>query len=427
MLALYKTITGCSGPALKAILRRRLRDGKEHPARLSERQGKPGLLRPAGTLLWVHAASVGEAQSALILIRTIQGMFPAARFLVTTGTLTSADLMTKRLPEGAIHQFYPLDHPLWVDQFLNHWKPDLTLWMESELWPNMLAALKQRSIPTVLVNARMSDKSFARWKLLRPLARDLLTTFTTILAQTDKDAARFKDLGATSVTVTDNLKYSADPLPHDAADLTALQTALQGRPVWVYASTHAGEEALACELHRALEIPNLLTIIVPRHPERRDEILDACKSEGGDAQLRGAGHTLPKTDTDVYIADTLGELGLFYRLSPLACIGRSFSKDGGGGHNPIEAAQLSCAVLTGPDVQFQQQIFDEMRDAGAAMMANTPEDLKRALSMLLNNTSELELLRKRGSAFAAKKADTLERVMAALTPLLAPLALKQCA
>ncbi len=420
MLNLYHSLTSHSAPALRGILKRRLGRGKEDAARLPERMGVPGLPRPLGKLVWFHAASVGEAQSTLILIDALLTRFPDIHVLITTGTVSSAAIMQQRLPPRAIHQFYPLDHPDWVENFLNHWSPDLILWMESELWPNMLRGIRTRNIHCVLVNAHMSRRSYRRWKHVRETAAKLLSAFDLCLAQTEQDAGYYTRLRAVAVRVRDNVKYSADPLPFDPNALTALKSALHSRPVWLYASTHAGEEDMACRLHTELQktFPNLLTIIAPRHPERREEILATCESHHLTACLRGPDLVAPSATDQIYIADTLGELGLFYRLVPLACIGRSFSNDGGGGHNPIEAAMLGCAVLHGPHVQNQQQIFAEMNQANAAQRLETEEEFLVTLRHLLKTPSDLTELQIRGSKFAQDKATVLVQIMKDLEPLL---------
>lgn len=420
MLPLYRLITLLSAPILGLLLKRRVALGKEDPRRLNERQGIASLPSPAGKLIWIHAASVGEAQSALILIDKILKLKPEVQFLVTSGTVTSAKLMAKRLPSRATHQFYPLDHPLWVERFLDHWQPDLALWMESELWPNMLRAIKQRNIPAILINARLSDRSYRRWKLIKSAAKKLVSSFSLIMAQTDKDAKRYNHLGTNKVTVTDNIKHGAAPLPYNDQDLKNLKTVIQDRPLWVYASTHDGEEIMACRLHTDLQetFSNVLTIIVPRHPERREEIEHACKTMGLNTTMRGENKNLPNDQTEIYVADTLGELGLFYSLSNIAMIGRSFSNDGGGGHNPIEAAQLDCAVLTGPHIQYQQQLFDEMFIAAAAKQVQTEGELLNTLTTLFNNNTERKRYIEAAKKYAASKENIINHVIEEIKPFI---------
>lgn len=415
ILGFYNSVSSLSAPALKILLNQRLKAGKEDEQRLAERMGIPSKKRPDGRLFWLHAASVGEAQSALILINALLAANPDLSILVTSGTLSSANLMGSRLPDRAFHQFYPLDHPKWCENFLNHWRPDAVLWMESELWPNMLSAVKARAIPSVLVNARLSQRSFARWSMAKGTVSDLLSAFTLILAQTPDDAARFETLGHPHVLMSDNIKYSASPLPYNEADLSVLQAMTGTRPCWVYASTHDGEEALTCDTHKKLKekFPDVLSIIVPRHPERRDAIADTVRNHGLSFSLRSRSETIEDT-TDIYIADTLGELGVFYKLCPAAVIGRSFSNDGGGGHNPIEAAQFGCAVLSGPNIQYQTDLFASMENENAVIILQDKSDLAPSLLSLFEHPEQLIAMQDNAKRFADDKAHVIDSVLHSL-------------
>lgn len=420
-LKLYGRLTARSEKLLQKLLQKRLAQGKEDPVRLWERMGQSKLPRPVGPLTWLHAASVGEAQSALILIENIRKARPDMNILLTTGTRTSAESIGQKLPVGAFHQYIPLDHPLWVKRFFDHWRPDLCLWMESELWPNMITQIKERDIMAALVNARLSDKSYARWKWFPKTAEYLIGTFSAVLAQTGPDYTRYRQLGARWAIVTDNIKYSARPLPADEDALKLISAKMAGRKVWVYASTHAGEEEMACRLHAILRNnwPDLLTIIVPRHPNRGEDIEALCHSHKFRTQRRSLEpQGGPEPDTEIYIADTMGELGLFYRLTPIACIGRSFSKDGGGGHNPLEAAQLGCAVLHGPNVQFQKEIYEEMGKADALISLTDERHFLHALQDLMEKPEYLAHMQKKAGDFAATKTGVIGRVMEALKPML---------
>lgn len=413
MLSLYQSVMGKSTSLLDGLLARRVRAGKEDETRLDERRGMASMVRPEGPLCWVHAASVGEAQSALILINQILRQTRNMNVLVTTGTLSSARIMQGALPDRAFHQLYPLDHPEWTARFLEHWQPDLVLWMESELWPNMLMQLAERNVPSFLMNARLSPVSYRNWSLLRGSIRRILNSFTMILCQTETDQRYFKKLGADRTEVSGNIKYSAKPLSCDEADLKSVLAAIGTRPSWVFASTHKGEEALATRVHDILhaKLPELLTIIVPRHPERRAEIENTLQASGLGYQMRGEEKVLPSDDADIYIADTFGELGLFYRACPVACIGRSYSDDGGGGHNPIEAAQLGCAVLHGPNVQNLQDVFDEMDGSGAALLCADEGHLAGAILELLSAPETLEKKQRAALDFARAKERVIDRVM----------------
>lgn len=413
---LYTCAVALAGPALRVLLRLRAARGKEDPARLAERTGRPSLPRPDGPVVWIHAASVGESASALILVERLLAARADLRILVTTGTVTAAALMAARLPAPrALHQYAPLDVPAWAARFLDHWRPDAALWMESELWPATLAALRARAIPAALVNARLSPRSFGRWSRLPRSARTVLSGFCTVLAQTEAEAACFRSLGAQRVEAVGNLKYGAAPLEADLAALELLRAAVGGRPVWLYASTHAGEEALAGRVHAALSarLPGLVTIIVPRHPGRRGEIRAALP----DACFRGEGRAPPGPGGQVYVADTLGEMGLFYRLAPVACIGRSFSDDGGGGHNPIEAARLGCFPLHGPRVQNLRAIYAEMGAAGATQEVAGEAALTEALHRFFANPAMLTAAQDRARAFVEAQTGVVDRVMQSIEPL----------
>lgn len=423
MLKLYAGIMTAGRPVLHRALLRRSHAGKEDMARLNERMGVYEKQRPDGALVWLHAASVGEAQSALILIQMLKERTPCQNVLVTTGTVTSARLMEKRLPQGAFHQFCPVDRPQWVRGFLDHWKPDAAIWMESELWPSMLTEIRRRNIPAALINARLSPKSSRRWRFARKDIGYLLNTFALIMTQTAEDAVSFRNLGARHVVISGNLKYSAAPLPADEKSLSAVRSAIGNRPLWLYASTHEGEEEIACRIHRGLKkkIPNLLTVIAPRHPDRRERLVTLPANYGLTGRLRGTAG-LPQYSDDIYIADTMGELGLFYRLAPMACIGRSLSNDGGGGHNPIEAAQLGCAVLHGPHVQNLAAIYAEMDAAGASRLVKDEEDLQIQLERMLTDVHDLETQQRKGALFVRDKEKTAAQVADMAFPLLFPTA-----
>ena len=256
-------------------------------------------------MIWCHAASVGESISLLPLISAIRQQNPDTEitFLVTTGTVTSAQLMHRRLDLQDLHQFIPLDHPLWIKRFLDHWQPDAVLWLESELWPNWMDALKERSIPAALVNARFSDRSTNRWINTNGWGADLLSAFTAILAQSDKDAENVTQLAHADANITSpgNLKYASPILPHCQDRIKTWSNAIADRPVLLYASTHEGEETIALSIHQELKQNHhdLLTIIVPRHPERGDQIRRSIDSHGLTCmQLSLGDQDLPNKDTE---------------------------------------------------------------------------------------------------------------------------------
>lgn len=382
MLGLYRLLTVLLGPAVAVYLRRRQRAGREHPERMVERFGHAGRARPAGPLIWIHAASVGEALSVLPLIDLLAARPQAPAILLTTGTVTSARLMAERLPAGAIHQFVPVDVPGAVKRFLDHWRPDLALWLESEFWPNLIRATRARGTPMLLVNARLGHRSYRRWRRLPGIIRPVLACFSLCLAQSRAEAERLIELGAPQARYGGNLKAAASPLPADETALADLQAILGDRPRWLAASTHDGEEVIAGDCHQRLktDFPGLLTTIVPRHPERGGAIRDALTVRGLVVAQRSASQ-MPDDATDIYLADTLGELGLFYRLNDIAFIGGSLVPHGG--QNPLEAARLGCAILHGPHVFNFAETVGELTAAGAAHMVADGAALAAEVAALL--------------------------------------------
>lgn len=335
-------------------LRRRACRGKENPERLPERLGIASRERPAGELVWIHGASVGESLSVLPLIDALLAV-AGRSVLVTSGTVTSAEMIESRLSPRAFHQFAPIDTPVAVARFLDHWQPAVGLFVDSEIWPNMLTAAHARGIRLAIVNGRMSDKSFAAWRNARRAAASLLSLYDVCLVQDEETARRLKTLGASSLQVTGSLKADAAILPADPEKLKELEDRAGGRPVLLAASTHPGEEKTilaACDILRG-QFPSLLTIVVPRHPARGIAIEELCAPRISARRSRGE---LPAKDTNVYIADTMGELGLFYRLVPFAFIGGSLVPHGG--QNPLEAARLGAAVLAGPHTDNFRQIYE---------------------------------------------------------------------
>ena len=413
-LALYRGLTTIAEPLVRFYLGRRVRRGKEDPQRMAERRGIASAPRPDGPLIWLHAASVGEAQSALALIERLLAMRPDVNLLVTSGTVTSAGMLSKRLPERAIHQFVPVDVGRWVKRFLDHWRPDLALFLESELWPNLLLETAARGCPLILVNGRLSARSFGRWRKAPGIVRPLMQSFALCLGQTDGDRERFAALGAPRCEYLGNLKYSAEPLPADEGALAAMRKAIGKRPVWLAASTHPGEEELAATVHKALKesYPDLLTIIVPRHPNRGDEIA-AMLEEGLSVRRRGKDQ-LPDADCEIYLADTLGELGLFYRLAEIAFIGGSTGSLGG--HNPLEAAQLGCAVIHGPDMSNFRTIAADLAAAESAMSFENESGLIMAVARLLEDHDKRKRLAKAARKVSIENSDAVDRIAGALTP-----------
>lgn len=381
-LKLYRAASWASAPVARMMLRQRLKQGKEDPARMRERTGEAGRARPSGPLFWIHGASVGESLSVLPLVARLKADDPERHVLVTTGTVTSARLMAERLPAGAIHQFIPVDHPRFVRGFLDHWRPDGAIFVESEFWPNLLIETRRQARFMALVNGRVSPKSFEEWKSKPQSIRYLLSQFDLLIAQDRQNAERLAALSGRDVASYGNLKNAATPLPGDVLEETRLLADLDGRPFWLAASTHPGEEESIFAAHRALkaELPGIVTLLAPRHPERGEEIAALAATQGVAARRRSKGEKIDRR-TDIYLADTLGELGLFYRLSNAAFVGGSLVEKGG--HNPLEPARLGCAILHGPHIFNFVETYADIRGAGGAALVRNERELAAAVKRLL--------------------------------------------
>lgn len=422
LIRLYRAGTWLATPFIGLFLARRLKRGKEDPARLRERYGHASAARPRGPLVWLHGASVGEMIAVLPLIERLRGR--GFQVLFTSGTLTSARLARSRLPPDVPHQFVPLDSPLFLRRFLKHWRPDLVLLVESELWPNLIVEVNARGIPLVLVNARMSPTSFASWQRISGSVGALLARVDLCLAQGPDDGERLKKLGAPRVTVTGNLKFDAPPPPVDIAAFDVLRAASAGREVLVAASTHPGEEEIIIEAHQRLakEMPNLLTIIAPRHPERGAAVVRLATEAGCPAVLRSDGY-LPDRGTSIYVADTIGELGLFYRLGPVALLGGSLVKKGG--QNPIEPIKLDTAILHGPHVANFSELYARLDAAHGAAPVTDARSLAASAFMLLADGSSRRQMIADGQATIGSFGGALERTLGAIDPYLVQIRLER--
>ena len=418
-LRAYRALTRLAAPLAPLMLAWRTRRGKEEPERRPERFGEASVARPAGFLAWFHAASVGEANAVLPVIEAIAAGHPEIPILLTTGTVTSARLARARLPNGAVHQYVPLDNQDYVRRFLAHWRPDLAVFVESEVWPNLVLETKAEGVPLVLINGRMSSRSFRRW-LRRPgLSRPLFSAFELVLAQNERLSQRFTTLGAPSALSVGNLKADAPPPPVDLASHKRLAAALAGRTVWLAASTHQGEDDIVALAHRAMKEvrPELLTIIVPRHPDRGADIAKLLGAAGLKTVLRSEGK-LPEPGTDIYIADTIGELGLFYNLVPVAFVGGSLVPHGG--QNPVEAIKLGAAVLTGPHWRNFADAYEELLRAGGCVQVEDAESLGKTALALLDDAQARAAMMARAEAAIARMGGALPRTIAELERFLPP-------
>lgn len=378
--------------------------------RSCEKLGHATQPRPsAGPLVWLHAASVGESLSVLALITRMGQILPTAHFLITSGTATSAKLVAQRLPPRTVHQFAPLDAPRPVKRFLNHWQPDAAIFVESELWPQMLRRTHATGARMALVNARMSEKTVAFWAEWPQAARYIFDVFALILTQNDAMAQNMIRMNAPAERVARgvNLKSMSGPLPVDASALQEVRTTLADRPIWVASSTHEGEESAVLSAHRQLlkRFPGLCLILAPRHPERGDIVEQLIASDGLSYRRRSRGEA---PGGQVYLADTMGELGLWYEMAEIVFLGGSLLPIGG--HNPFEVAQAGAAVLTGNHVAAFAETYALLETEGAARIIADGDDLAARVAVLLTDPDELAAMTSAAQRFTATQDDQLDAI-----------------
>lgn len=420
VLKAYRSATHMLGPALPLWLQKRAAAGKEDTARTDERLGIASAPRPHGPLIWLHGASVGECTMLLPLIAQIRRHRPDIFILVTSGTVTAAALLAKRLPDNAVHQYVPLDHPKYVARFIEHWTPNLAVWAESEIWPNLITATKKSGAKLALINARMSASSIDGWNKRKKSAQAVFSQFDLILAADERTGHSLTWLLDRDIDMSGNLKDAAPPLPVDTKELRDLTRRTQGRFVWCAASTHDGEDALMIAAHKTLleAQPDALLILAPRHPERAGDIA-ALLTEAGVSYRQRTSGAKPVTATQVYLFDTIGEMGLAFRLSALTFMCGS-TVEGLSGHNPLEPARLGSAVMTGAHISSFADSYLSMVKYGAAKRVLSPEAITSSIIALTQDAEALESLRKNGLHFATGRDDVLAYVWGHLTPLLPP-------
>ncbi len=421
ILATYRWAGAAAYPLVGGYIVWRVGKGKEDPTRRHERYGRASVPRPEGPLIWIHAASVGETVAVIGLIESI--LASGINIVLTTGTVTSAAVASERLDKRVIHQYVPLDLKPAVSRFLNHWRPDLAIMAESEIWPMTILELGARRVPQVLVNGRMSDRSFARWSRRPLLAEALFENLAHVVAQSELDGERFRSLGARPVTVSGNLKVDTPLPPVDDAALAMLRQAIGGRKVWAAVSTHEGEEEIAADIHLMLRRrhPDILTIIVPRHPDRAGELKNALAARGLNVALR-AGNEPISPRTDIFLGNTIGEIGLYLRLTEVAFVGRSMT--GEGGQNPLEPAMLETAVLSGPNVQNFRDAYGRLIGCGGAKLVQDKNMLAGAVDLLLRDNLTRRKMIAAGKAAVAEMSGALTHTLAALEPFIHPLIVK---
>ncbi len=421
-LKIYRGAMRAAQPLARPILMRRVRRGKEDLSRLSERFGRADIWRPDGRLIWFHAASVGETNAVLPVIKTLRERFPAITILLTSGTVTSAKIAADRLPEGALHQFIPLDAPRFMQRFLDYWRPDLALLVESEIWPNLVLETAARKIPLVLLNGIISGKTYRSWRKRPGLARPIFGRFHLVLVQNQPMQKNFLRLGTPDVRVVGNLKFDAPPPPVDDKKKAQIRQMIGERPHFLAASTHKGEEEQIIAAHKALQVghENFLTLIVPRHPERGNEIAALVKAAGLTCAQRSKGEQAG-AETQIYIADTLGEIGNFFALAQIVFLGGSLVESGG--HNPVEVVQLDGVVITGPHWHNQADSFSALLKFEGACEVRSSAELARCVDELMHDEVRRQKIARNAERIIAEMTGALERSIEAIMPLM-PLAEK---
>ncbi|WP_245626805.1 3-deoxy-D-manno-octulosonic acid transferase [Aestuariivita boseongensis] len=399
-------------PVAWQVVSRKLKRYDVPPLRMQERLGHASLPRPKGPLVWFHGASVGESLSVLTLIDALKGQRPDLNILMTSGTATSAEILAKRMPAGCQHQFAPLDAIGPVDRFLDYWHPDAGIFVDSEIWPNMLVRARAAGVRLALVNARLSQKSVEGWKKYPATSAFVLDQFDLILTQNRQNADYMREMGADEARVKSgvNLKAMAKPLPVDELELARLRGQIGDRPIWVAASTHKGEEETILAAHAKLlqQVPDALLVLVPRHPERGDEVAQLIAMGSRSVVRRSKGET-PRADTDILLADTLGEMGLWYALSDIVFVGGSLRAIGG--HNPFEVASAGGVVLSGPHVSNFAETYEAMERIGAARLVESSEEIAKAVQSFIEDPKALEAAKTAGHGFVSRYGDKLEEMV----------------
>jgi 3-deoxy-D-manno-octulosonic-acid transferase len=421
LLSAYRLAGAAAFPMAGTYVAWRATRGKEDRARRHERYGQASVARPDGPLIWVHAASVGETIAVIPMVEAVLGF--GVNIVLTTGTVTSAKVASDRLGERIIHQYVPLDIKPAVTAFLDHWQPDLAIMAESEIWPVTILELGARRVPQILVNGRMSDRSFKSWRKRTYLAEAVFENFANVIAQSSADADRFLALGARPVTVSGNLKVDATPPPVDEVALVTLRRQIGIRPTWAAVSTHDGEEAVAAEVHATVRQRHrtLLTIVVPRHPDRAEALAAELAAMGLKVVRRSSGERV-RHDTDILLGDTIGEMGLYLRLTEIAFIGRSLTSEGG--QNPLEPAMLDTAVLSGHNVQNFRDTYQRLVERGAARMVRDRDMLAASVLHLLDDEAARHEMMSAGAAAVEEMRGALYRTLKALEPYIQPLIVK---
>ena len=396
MLFFYQLLGLILIPIIKINLHIRILKGKEDKIRYLERYGISKINRPQGKVIWIHAASIGEFKSSSILINKLHSNF---NILVTTTTLSAANYAIENYGNKIIHQYAPFDIAKWVNRFLDTWKPQLSIWIESDLWPTTLHLLKKKSIKSILINSRISPQSYQKWKYIKSFYKNIVSVFDKIFAQSPLDKKRIEFLANREVNYIGNLKLSSIKKNPNVSS-NNFNSNLNNYNTLMFASTHQGEEKKILKLLKNIlpKINKLKIIIAPRHPERSNKILSILKKQNINTNLFKNSKNL---EEDVLIVDSFGKMPLYFSLSDIVILGGSFVKKGG--HNPIEPANNNCAIITGPYIYNWENLFVDMIDSGACYMFNNFVEIENFILDLYNNSEKLNSIKNKAKKFSEKK------------------------
>ena len=394
MLNLYKIVGFLIIPLIMINLRIRVISGKEDKNRFRERYGITKLRRPKGKIIWIHAASVGEFKSASVIINNLSDNF---KILVTTTTLSAAIYAKQKFGKKIIHQYAPLDIKIWIERFINNWKPDLSIWIESDLWPVTLKILKEKSINSILLNLRISPKSFEKWLLFKNLYTDMLSGFNEIFVQSLQDQKRIKKLTNLKIKYIGNLKLSESE--KNTNSNTKIKKYLKKNKIIFLASTHKNEEKQFFNIinYISKNLNNYKIIIAPRHPERSEEIISDLKNNKIDCSLINKSKNFKEK---LFIINTFGQMQFYFSISDIVFLGGSLVKMGG--HNPIEPARNNCAIITGPNIFNWHDIYKDMERFKSCIIFNNIKEIENFIKNINKNNKKLVLLKRKAREFSKK-------------------------
>lgn len=383
LYGLYWVLIWLFTPFLWVWIHMRRRHGKEDAARYKERFGIPSKTRPKGKIYWFHGASNGECLSFLPVMRALKAADPEVRCVFTSGTRTAAQLLEKHMARGDVHQFAPLDHPLFVKRFLDHFQPVAAFRTESDHWPITLLSMEKRG-PLFLLNGRLSEKSYRIWAYFRPFYNRMMRAFRIIFPQSFADYKRYKEFGLTHLKMIGNLKFEGVQLAVDANTVHQLKKDIGRRPVWVASNTHTGEEETVIQAHVTLTKrvhAKLLLILVPRHKDRLP-VIHKMLDQAGLRYIHRTDKKKITEDVHVFIVDTMGELGTIYSLAPFVFMAGSLFRHIGG-HNVLEPARLGVVPVFGPHMENNQEMATLLLKNKAAIQFKKPQHLPRVVGDLL--------------------------------------------